>query len=263
MDQVKKFFQINQVVSTEELKSFIYNRFPDRDPDFFYFYVYDLAKSGLLYPLRSKTYKFSNRIPFEYEPSDKLTSIWNNIVSKFGSIEICIWETAFLSRFMNHQPFKNIIYIESELYGYEIVFREIAEFTLAEKPMVLLQPTHEIWRNYHSGDETIVVRRLLKKAPVKRAIRTSSIGRNQNYTPKPVFPAPKAEKILVDIFCDKVSRMFDKGGEMANIYRHILEKYQVNLVTLFSYAKNRSADDEIRTYLREEIGFDIETGDFF
>lgn len=66
---------------------------------------------------------------------------------------------------------------------------------------------------------------------------------------------PTIEKILVDIYCDKVIYAAFQGKEMQNIYRNVFNKYTVNLSTLSRYALRRGKKEEIDAYLeRLELG---------
>ncbi len=51
------------------------------------------------------------------------------------------------------------------------------------------------------------------------------------------------------------------GDEISSIYFNILKKYQINMSTIFRYAKKRYSYQKVRDFLTN-IGFDCERGEF-
>ena len=63
------------------------------------------------------------------------------------------------------------------------------------------------------------------------------------------------EKILVDIFCDKIIYSTFQGNEMKNIFYNAFKDYTININTLLRYAQRRGKKSEIEQYIFENTNF--------
>ena len=104
---------------------------------------------------------------------------------------------------------------------------------LKGKYNVLLNPNKEEIYNY-STNNSIILMPLISKAPINLKEKN-----------------PKIEKLIIDIFSDKIIKFFYDGNEIKDIYEQIFATYAVNYKTLFAYAKRRSIFEEFKGYLEK------------
>ena len=88
----------------------------------------------------------------------------------------------------------------------------------------------------------VVIKRLVTRAPI------SKLKDKKN-----LVPVATLEKIMVDLFADENLYHFYQGSELINIYEKILERYSINFTKLFSYAKRRKKEQEIKQFMNNHI----------
>ncbi len=165
--------------------------------------------------------------------SKKSTEVYNYIKRDYPMLKLCVWHTSTLNRFMRHQPARFHLIMEVERHGEESVFYHLKE----KVTNVFLNPSEEVYFNYIAEKkDSIIVKSLISEAPLQ--------------TPYDV-PAPTLEKMLVDIFCDKLIFSAQQGEEMDHIWRNALEKYTINSSTLLRYAARRGRKSEVEHYMQQ------------
>ena len=88
----------------------------------------------------------------------------------------------------------------------------------------------------------VIIKRLVTRAPIQKI-------KNK----KTVVPIATLEKIMVDLFADENLLHFYQGSEMVNIYEKIIDRYSINFTKLFSYAKRRKKEQEIKQFIGNNI----------
>ena len=88
----------------------------------------------------------------------------------------------------------------------------------------------------------VIIKRLVTRAPIQKI-------KNK----KAVVPIATLEKIMVDLFADENLLHFYQGSEMVNIYEKIIDRYSINFTKLFSYAKRRKKEQEIKQFISNHI----------
>ena len=63
------------------------------------------------------------------------------------------------------------------------------------------------------------------------------------------FHTPLLEKILVDVFAENKLFYYSQGSELIHIFENALKNYDINFTKLFSYAKRRERDNDIKVFL--------------
>jgi len=132
---------------------------------------------------------------------------------------------------MIHQPGRFYILIEVEKEATQSVFFFLKE----EKYPVFVEPTEDIFEKYLSEEkENLIVTSLVTEAPLQNisGLDTATI-----------------EKMLVDIFCDKLIFSAQQGSEMKTIFLEALSKYSVNENRMLRYADRRRKKESFRNYL--------------
>jgi hypothetical protein len=88
----------------------------------------------------------------------------------------------------------------------------------------------------------VVIKRLVTRAPISKIKDKKS-----------VIPIASLEKIMVDLFADENLFHFYQGSEMINIYEKIIDRYSINFTKLFSYAKRRKKEQEIKQFISKHL----------
>lgn len=108
-------------------------------------------------------------------------------------------------------------------------------------PYVLFCPSEEMYHKQKGNDNTIVVQKLISEAP-KPAVGHS---------------AP-LEKILVDLFSKKLTGKLIVRSEYPEIYEQAFERYYINETKMLRYARRRSLDEKLTTFLKESTNVNLE-----
>ena len=194
-----------------------------------------LILSRKIYKISSNIFKYGSKNLYSFEKKKVITDIANDIVKKYN-IDFIIWDISILNKWLNHLINSTTLLLEVEKPYIEFVFEYLKS---KNKYTVLINPTKKEIYNY-SSDNTIILKPLISKAPINLKEKT-----------------PKLEKIIVDIFSDKIINSFYDGNEIINMYEKIFETYAVNYKTLFAYAKRRSILEEFEGYLKKHNLGDI------
>jgi hypothetical protein len=61
------------------------------------------------------------------------------------------------------------------------------------------------------------------------------------------------EKMLVDLFSDDKQLYFYQGHEMINIYESALRRCSINFSRLFSYARRKGKEADIKSFIENNM----------
>lgn len=197
--------------------------------------VYELKKEGVLRSVKRGVYILDNMKKFQPEISRNTKILYNQIRKRYPYIDISVWDTSWLDNYMNHQLYNSLTIFEVDKEVVSSVFNLLKE----KKDKIYMNPTESDVENYILSSDAIIVKPLLKEAPVQDSGNVK---------------IPKIEKILVDLFFDKTLLVSYQGDEMKNIFERAFEEYEINLTTLYRYARNRGIKDKIADYIQQEIG---------
>ena len=92
------------------------------------------------------------------------------------------------------------------------------------------------------SNSPVVIKKLITRSPISK--RTEK--RVTLYT-------PLLEKILVDIFSEEKLFSYLQGSELIHIYKNALSNYTINFTKLFSYAKRRERENDIRQFMTNHM----------
>ena len=192
---------------------------------------------GVLQRVGRGLYTLGEEIIFYPEITNSIKSLYKRINKDFPFANFCIWHTSSLNKFMRHQPARFQLMLDVERDASESVFYFIKEIY----PNVFLNPNEEIYNKYISGKkDCIIISNLVSEAPTQEiyGVKTATI-----------------EKILVDIYCDKIIYSTFQGHEMKNIFYNAFNNYTININTLLRYAQRRGKKYEIEQYIIENTNF--------
>jgi hypothetical protein len=227
---------------------------PARNPSYMRFYLFDLVKANVLYKYDHRRYKYNGKLKqFIYEYTDSDLILKEQLESKFEDIELCIWNTSFLSQYLNLMPFDYITFVETDKDYLELIFD-----VLKINHKILYSPNQKELDLYSQRDNQIILKKLITRAPLDN-LYENNIGINSRISKsKRVVYKPKIEKILVDIFSE--SNTYSIFSELNQIFFGILKAYCINYQKLFYYAKNRGIYEELSNFIENQIHFDVESG---
>lgn len=224
---IESYFKSNTQLSREKLVSLINKDFPELSLGTITVYLSKLKKAGIINNPARGVYSISDKQIFNPEINQNLKKIYNKIQRDFPFIDICVWNTKWLSDLMRHQPFKNFTIIEVDKEAEEQVFNAVSEWT----KNVYFNPDEEILERYISTntEEVTIVKNLVTEAPTTKNNK---------------IVIPTLEKLLVDIIIDK-ELFAAQQGELEFIYNSAFKKYAINTAKMKRYAIRRNKESEL------------------
>ena len=152
-------------------------------------------------------------------------TIMDQITEKYPYIAFTVFETVLMNEFLNHLVAQNTIFVQAEKDISSFVFRFLQEEGYGN---VMLKPTKKVFDLYWAKD-TIVVTDLVSEAPIQMS------------DPHKIT----MEKMLVDIYCDKLIRGTFSMAEYPSIVEQAFDKYRIDRTRMLRYARRRNREKEI------------------
>lgn len=233
--ELKEAFKDKSRLNTADLKWFFRSYDADLKDTTINWRIYELVQRGVLSRIGKGVFILGSISGREYSPKTtrKLKSIYNKLSRSYPFLDVCVWTTAYINEFMTHQPGKFFLLVEVEKGAVESVFR----FMRDNGYRAYLEPTRELIDRYISEEnENWIVRSLVTEAPTQTLDDVTTVT---------------LEKMLVDIFSDRVTFAAQQGSEMRNIFINAYEKYSLSETKMLRYADRRRRKPELETYLNE------------
>ena len=232
---IESYFKSNTQLSRKELGSLINSDFPELSEGTISVYLSKLKKAGKINNPARGIYSITDKQIFNPEVTQNLKKLYNKIHKEFPFIEICVWNTKWLSDLMRHQPFKNYTIIEVDKEASEQVFNTVNEFI----KNVYINPDEEIFERYISSntEEVIIIKNLVTESPT---VKNNKIR------------IPSLEKLLVDIIIDK-ELFAAQQGELDFIFKSAFNKYAVNTAKMKRYAIRRNKEHELEKMINTNL----------
>ena len=162
-----------------------------------------------------------------------LLSLCDVISEKYPYIAFTVFETVLMNEFLNHLVAQNTIFIQAEKDIASFVFRSLQD---AGYRNVMLKPAKKDFDLYWTKN-VIVVTSLVSEAPMQ-------VSDPHSMT---------IEKLLVDIYCDKLIRSTYSREEYSSIVEQAFEKYRIDRIRMLRYARRRNREKEIIRFLEEVL----------
>jgi hypothetical protein len=233
-------FKGREYFSREELFDFFHYFEPELKEGTFGWRIYDLKNRNIIKPLKRGLYVISNKPRYKPDISSSLLNIAKQLTDRFDEIKHCIWETAWLNEFAQHQTSRSTLFIEIEKGFEESLFYELKDTTRRE---VFLNPDKKAIDFYIAeSKQPVIIKKLLTRAPLSKKTEK-----------KVKFYIPTLEKILVDLYADERLFYYLQGSELMHIYENALTSYTINFTKLFSYAKRREREQEIKQFMTNHM----------
>ena len=193
--------------------------------------IYDLIDERKIIREGYDSYSSSDNQLSSYVPvySSLSRRLMKRVSGKFSEISFTIIETQLLNEFLNHQIAQNTIYLQVEKDVSSYVFRTLQE---DQKLYCLYKPTQPEM-DYQWKKNCIVVYDRISESPFNRE-------RPHDVT---------AEKLIVDLYCDRYLKRAYEESEYSSVVRQIREHYRVNEAGLFRYARRRNKEKQIRAIM--------------
>ena len=163
---IESYFKSSTRLSREELGNLITRDFPELSEGTITVYISKLKKAGKINNPARGFYSITDKQLFNPDINQNLKKTYNKIHKEFPFIEICIWNTKWLSDLMRHQPFKNFTIIEVDKEAEEQVFNAVSEWT----KNVYFNPNDEILERYISSntEEVTIIKNLVTESPTTK-----------------------------------------------------------------------------------------------
>jgi hypothetical protein len=233
-------FKNRRYFTREDLFEFYQYFEPSLKEGTFGWRIYDLKNKNIIRPLKRDLYIISYKPEYKPEISPELIKLAKRITDKFENTKHCIWETEWLNEFSQHQASRRMILIEIEKNFIESLYYDLKDSSRKE---IYLNPDDKAIDFYIAeSDYPVVIRKLITRSPIAR--RTEK---------KVKFYTPLLEKILVDLFAEEKLFYYLKGSELIHIYENAINNYAINFTKLFSYAKRREREQDIKQFMTNHM----------
>ena len=233
-------FQKRSSFNRDELYEFYLNYEPNLKESTFSWRIYDLKKKDIIKTIGRGLYVISYKPKYKPVLSNNALKIARKISERFEEINYAIWEIPWLNEFSQHQTFNQMIVVEVEKE-----FEESLYYFLNDSLQMnfFLNPDEKQIKFYISEiNSSVVIKRLVTRAPIIKIKEK-----------KTTIPTATLEKIMVDLFADENLFHFYQGSELIYIFERILNRYSINLTKLFSYAKRRKKEQEIKQFISNHL----------
>jgi hypothetical protein len=233
-------FKDREYFTRQDLFEFYRYFEPDLKEGTFGWRIYDLKAKKIIRPLKRGLYVISYKPSYKPEISPELIRLAKRITDKFEDSKYCIWETEWLNEFSQHQASKRIILIEIEKDFMESLYYELKDSSRNE---LYLNPDDKAIDFYIAeSNYPVVIKKLITRSPIAKKTEK-----------KVKFHTPLLEKILVDLFAEERLFYYLQGSELMRIYENAISNYAINFTKLFSYAKRREREQEIKQFMTNHM----------
>jgi len=173
----------------------------------------------------------SDKIIYNHIYSDIANNVARIINDKFYDLKFQIFELVQLNSFVNHLFGHNVIFVYVENEFQEYVFDTLRN----EYPgRVMFRPNLKEYYRYVMEDEIVILR-----------LPTETPKGNE------VFWHVRLEKMIVDIFTDKIVSKIVSDGEKENIIKGVLEDYYFDEDMMYRYAKRKGVEKKLKKELEK------------
>lgn len=239
-NRIRETFKERSSFDRDELFQFYLEYEPDLKESTFSWRIYDLKKKNIIKTIGRGLYVISYKPKYKPVLSDNVLKIARKTTKRFEDIKYVIWETQWLNEFSQHQISNQMVVIEVEKEFTDSLYYYLNDTMRMD---FFLNPDEKEIQFYISESNVpVVIKRLVTRAPIIKL-------KNK----KTVVPIATLEKIMVDLFADEGLFHFYQGSEIINIYEKIIDRYSINFTKLFSYAKRRRKEQEIKQFISNHI----------
>ncbi len=221
IEKFKSSFNEAEFIMVSDIISF-YRKFDDKvKTTTVSWRIYALVENGIIQRIGRGKYKLGRQMGFEPLVSIQYKHLYSRLKNEYPYLDICIWSTKWVAKWMLHIPSNYETIIEVEKGSEESVFYFLSNI----RGNVFLNPSRSILNKYaNTKKPIIIIKNLITDAPLQK-IKQVQI--------------PKIEKILVDLIVDVESYPTYQGRDLDSIIENAFQYNTINKDTLFRYAERR------------------------
>jgi hypothetical protein len=224
----------------EELFDFYRQDEPDLKEETFGWRIYDLKNKNIIKPIKRGVYTTSYKPKYKPAVSPDLIKLGTKLFNQYPEAKYCIWDTAWLNEFSQHQSSKHILIVEIEKEFVESLYYYIKDNLRLE---IYLNPDEKAISFYIAeSNRPVVVKKMITRSPVSKLSHK-----------KIKLSVPMLEKMLVDLYAENKLFYFYQGAELGHIFKNAIKNYAINYTKLFSYAKRREKEQDIKAYMKKHL----------
>jgi len=226
-------FSEKPVLSKVELLRWLRGLYPEATDESLIWRVHDLKSKGILESPGRGMYRLGKAVVFQPVLGNLAKRIAALLTKELPLVKNCIWETRWISNWMELQPPYNWTIVETEKEVLESVFSSLTG--LSKK--VFLDPDQKVVDLYILAlHEAVIVKPLLSESP------TFPIGKITSAAP---------EKILVDIVAEP-NLFRAQQGELDRIYGNAFKEVRINQTKMLRYASRRRRKEIVNNLIPME-----------
>lgn len=226
-------FEEKSQISKQELLLRLKEVYPDTSDQSLTWRIHDLKSKGKLESLGRGMYHLGKSKAFQPILGSLAKRIASILAKELPLVKNCIWETRWISGWMELQPPYNWTIVETEKDVLESVFTSLTGIS----KKVFLDPDRKVVDLYIlTMNESVIVKPLLTEAP------TFSIDKITSAAP---------EKILVDIVAEP-DLFRAQQGELDRIYANAFNEVRINQTKILRYASRRRKRDAVYSLIPQE-----------
>ena len=229
---MKRHFKNKAVFGTQDIFAFYEQTEKDIKQTTVNWRVYRLVQLGVLQRIGRGKFTLGEGKNYIPEILSSTKAIFKKLKAEFPYTNLCVWNTSVLNEFMQHQPNRFFVLVETDKKTTNPVFYFLREI----KKSVFVEPTSDILEKYIVNEKEIfIVKPLISEAPTQNVNDVETIT---------------IEKMLVDIFCDDVFFSAQQGAEMRTIFKEAFAKYTINQSKMLRYADRRRKKEELTKFVK-------------
>ena len=226
-------FSSKPVFTRSEIIDYIRTQKPTIKDSTTSWFLYNLCQKGIIQRIAHDAYRLyveDNPLKkYETLLSDDAADIAEFLVRQYPLLTFIVWESFAFNEFATHQMVRNYIFVEVEKPLGESVFHALH----GQGGYLTLYRPSEKEISLYSGGVTVSVLPLTSEAPIN--------GNNA-----------KLEKLLVDLFANKLLDCIISRGDYPAIYEEAFSRYIINYNMMLRYAKRRNKQAEIKRFISEK-----------
>lgn len=233
-------FKDKDFFSREELFDFFRQFEPDLKEGTFGWRIYDLKNKNIIKPIKRGVYTISYKQKYIPAVASELLKLGKKLLEQYKEADYCIWDTAWLNEFSQHQSTRHILIVEIEKEFVESLYYHLKDSLRLE---LYLNPDEKTINFYIAESKLpVIIKKMITRSP------TIKVSQNNLELSVPIL-----EKILVDLFVENKLFYLYQGVELSHIYENSIKNYAINFTRLFSYAKRREKEQDIKDFMMKHI----------
>ena len=235
-EKEKSGMGIDRVYSRQQMISMLREASPEYSNGSYQWKLGEMLRSGEIVRTGYDQYMISDgkaRPVYSPDYSELAVTVMGRISEKYPHLSFSVFETVLMNEFLNHLVGQNTVFVQAEKDMTPFVFRFLQEEGYRN---VMLKPAKKDLDLYWEKD-TIIVTDLVSEAPLQAS------------DPHKIT----MEKMLVDIYCNKLIKSTFSRAEYPSIVEQAFKKYRVDRTRLLRYARRRNKEMEIAHVLDDDM----------